>query len=119
MADEITIHASLEFAKGGVDGKARTAGLTIDMSGTEYIYNVQIVGTSAEAIQLGDVTTSGYMFVKNLDATNFVEIRDGSGGADVVKLKAGEVALFRLTTTTPYAIADTASCRIEYLLLED
>jgi hypothetical protein len=60
------------------------------------------------------------MFVRNMDVTNFVKIRAGSGLTDLIKLKPGEFALFRLMTgITPYAIADTAACDIEFCIIED
>lgn len=119
MANEGTFSFSAEFSKGGETASFVHAGLQVTVSGTEYVRMNQLIGTSAEALDIGDITTPGYIMIRNRDTTNFVEIRDGAAGADVVKLKAGETALFRLTTTTPFAIADTAACRVEYLLIED
>lgn len=118
MANEITIQLGLRFSKGGNSASKTPTALLRDMTGADYVELTQTVGTSAEALDLGDITTAGYIWIKNTDATNFVEIRDGSGGADVVKLLAGDEAVFRLATSTPYAIADTASCVVKYLLLE-
>lgn len=123
MADELKISLKMDFAKSNRQVSTSdmgAIGLEFDVSGTEYVRLTQSIGTSAEAIDLGqDIGTAGYMFVKNRDATNYVTIRMGSSGADVIKLKAGEVALFRLAASTPYAIADTAACVIEYIIVED
>lgn len=118
MADEITVSVTLEFTKSGVTEKLSFPGLTYDMSGTDYVLQTQTIGTSEELLLMGDITTPGYLIIKNLDSTNFVELYRTSAGSGVVKLKAGETACFRLSAQ-PYALADTASCQVQYLLIED
>lgn len=119
MANEITVSGSLEFSKGSNSAKLEFGGLSIDVSGTNYNEATQTVGTSEEALNLGDVNAAGLLIIQNQDATNYVELRPASGEADLVKLKAGEWAIFRLASSTPYAIANTASCVVKYLLIED
>jgi len=90
----------------------------VTMSGSHYIEATLSVATSATALTLGTVTSPGYFFCKNTDSTNFVRFRNGSGGANVAKLLAGEYCLFRWdSAATPYAIADTVAVIVEYLLL--
>lgn len=95
-------------------------GLLFDVAGTDYVRHTQVLSTAAEALSLGDVGTAGYIAIRNLDSTaeNYVEIRDGATGADVVKLRAGGVAIFELATSTPYAIAGAGTPTVEYLLIE-
>lgn len=119
MASELTISAELDFTKGTVSISKVGSSTKFTVTGTKYVQAVQSIGVTAEALGLGDIGTPGYIIIFNRDATNFVEIRDGSGGADVVKLKAGEFALFRLATATPYLIADTAIVVVEYVLIEN
>lgn len=119
MADEIAVSVMLRVENGSLSFKKALAGLTFDQSSAKMIHSVQNVGTSEEAVDLGDVATPGWALFINRDDTNYVTIRDGSGGDDVVKLEAGEFALFRLATATPYAIANTAACDVEYVILED
>jgi hypothetical protein len=119
MADEITLSAALKVLKGALSMQQAFAGLTFDMSGTDAAHHTQTVGTSAEALDIGDITACGFVLIVNRDATNYVTLRMGEAGADVVKLKAGEFALFRLAGNTPYAIADTESCVVEFWILED
>ncbi len=89
------------------------------MAGSRVVDDTQLIATSAEAIQMGEITTPGWCYIKNLDAANFVSIRNGSAGADVIKLLAGESAFFRWpSTAVPYAIADTGACYIEYIIAE-
>lgn len=123
MANEITLTAKLLFTKGSVTGVSRiTTDKGIDVTGTRYSQIVQAVDTTEEAMAIGDVPAAsiGYCWMKNLDATNFMEVRPGTGTADLLKLKAGESCVFRITSSmTPWLIADTAACDVEILLIED
>lgn len=119
MANELTISASISFTKGGVTAALSRAGTTLTVSGTKYTRVVQSIGLTQQALELGDVGTPGYSLIVNLDATNFVKIRGASGGVDCIKLKPGEFCLFRNAGSAPFAIADTAICKIEHLLIED
>jgi hypothetical protein len=55
------------------------------------------IGTGEEDISFGD-TVPGYIYVRNLDGTNYVQLGPKDSGAMIpfLKLKAGEQALFRL-----------------------
>lgn len=88
------------------------------ISAGQYIRQKQSIGTSEEAIVLGEITTPGWAMFINRDSTNFIELRVATGGAKFAKLKAGEFALLRLGSgaQVPYAIADTAACVLEYLI---
>ena len=113
MADEISIKISLKMSKSPMqDINVNPATFTVDMSGTDYIYATQNIGTSAENLAQGDVGTPGWMIVHNLDATNFVELGyDDTGFKPFVKLKGNatvakrEWAMFRTTQATPQAKA--------------
>lgn len=119
MANELTVSCSLRFSKSGREVSKSYSGIQVTVSGDKWVFGVQEIGTSEEAIDVGDIGTAGFMICKNLDATNFVEIRPGSATADLVKMKAGEPAMFRLALNGPYAIADTAAVDLEFLILED
>lgn len=118
MANELTLAASLKFVKGSTNVSFSKSGIQLDVSGKNYTHKTQTVGTSEEALSLGDVTTPGYILVYNKDATNFVSVRSGTGAANLVKVPAGGVALFNCEASAPYAIANTAAVDIEYLLVE-
>lgn len=124
MADELTISVHLSFAKGSrsvsTDGLGGV-GQLITVSGTDYIHKTQTIGTTAEALDIGDIGTCGWMYVRNLDNTNYVEISRAtlSSGQGTVKVKAGESQLFRLGSNTPFAIANTSPVEIQYIIVED
>lgn len=122
MASEIAVTLSLAVNKSGVTEAPEGmsfSGLTFTMTGSALIKHTQLIGTSAEALDLGEVTAPHWAVFKNLDSTNFVRIRNGSGGADLLKLLAGEVACCPLyDSAVPYAIADTAAVRLRYLIVQ-
>jgi hypothetical protein len=70
---------------------------------------------------VGEITTVGLAWFRNMDSTNYVEIGyDDSGFKKLIKLKAGEqFGPVRLAQSAPYAQADTAAVDLEYMLIED
>lgn len=119
MADEITATCGLRISNGGPVFELQAIRQQLDMSGTECVHNIQSIGTTEEALALGDLASCGWAIFKNLDTTNFVSLRPGTGDDNFVKILPGEVSgPFRLATSTPYAIADTSSVRLEYIIAE-
>ena len=119
MASELSLgQLNIAFVKTGSPSLSTTvAAITPTVSGAQYMDNVQNVGTSEEAILLGDVAPGGYVLIQNLDTTNFVSLRQATGAANFIKLLAGEWAVFRMSadTTAPFAIADTAAVNVRFL----
>lgn len=118
MANELTVRAFMAFLKGDVD-EEMTFSDTVTVTGTKCLKNVQSVGNTAEALEIGDMTTPGFCLFHNMDATNSVEIRDGESGADLIKLNAGEIAMGRLATNAPYAISNTSTVSLRYMMVEN
>jgi len=120
MADEITMQAYLSIDKGGLELSRDSGSVSVDMTGTHCAAGTQEVGTSAEALEKGDISTPGLLYIHNMDGTNYVEVGYDEGGtfAATVKLLAGEYAVFRLAQTTPQVKANTAAVTIEYILAE-
>lgn len=119
MASELSLAGlTISFSKSGSPSVELTVGtLAITVSGAQIMDNVQSVGTSEEAVLLGDVAAGGVWFVQNLDSTNFVSIRSGTGATDFIRLNAGEWALFRChgSASAPFAIADTSAVNVRFL----
>lgn len=120
MADEITLTAKLLFQKGDIDVDLEMVAQSFTVAGTEYIKQSQTIGTSAEAIYLGDTGKGGYLLGINRDATNFMQIiGDATDSTYLIRLEPGDVCLFRVDDgATPAALADTAAVQFEYLLIE-
>jgi hypothetical protein len=113
MANEITISCSLSITKNGATVASSYAG-NATLAGEDMLTNTQNVGTSAEAVVVGDLASAGYAFFKNMDATNFIQLALDSGVSTQIfaKLLPGEISLVKLATTTIYAKADTGACRL-------
>jgi hypothetical protein len=123
MAGELVISINFAFSKEVseiVRQISRNAnGILIDITGDKYVSNVQEIGTSAEDLELGDITSPGYMLIHNLDNTNFIEVGyDDSGFKPTVKVPPGEWGVFALAQATPQGRANTAACDAEYIVVE-
>lgn len=117
MSNELSLSASLAFNKGGAS-VSRSEGIQVTVTGDAFSHEVQSIGTTEEQLAQGaDLDVPGYMFIKNLDTTNYVEVGSTTGVYDI-KMKAGEIALYRHNSVTVYAKANTAACLVEYLLVE-
>lgn len=120
MANEITASVALSCFKSTIMaatvGRSKVA-TTFSMTANVYSAGTVSVGTSVEAIPLGEVTTPHWAFFLNLDATNYLTLRNGSSGADLIRLYPGEFCVVPLDiAAVPYALADTAACLLEYLI---
>ena len=119
MANEI--YSSMQFTarKNGAES-AFASSFNLTMTGNEMVQSTQSIGTSAETINLGEITGApGVFIIKNLDSTNFVEI-GGDSGLTVFKLKLlpGQFHAFQPSSATIYAKADTAAVRVQVIATE-
>ncbi len=122
MSDEITVTAALRCSNGDFRLDVNPGSVQIDQAiaaggnpGTVSI------GTVDTAISFTGLTTPGYVWMRNLDGTNYVDIGPDSGGTMVpcLRLKAGEVALFRLSAgVTLKGKAHTAACLVQIHALD-
>ena len=121
MANELKIRTGLWLTKGNVKETIAETDKYITVSGDHVVHQTQEIGfAAAEALNVGEITTVGWAYFRNLDSTNFVEIGyDDSGFKDLLKLKAGEWCICRLSQNAPYAKADTAAVDLEYIRIED
>ncbi len=119
MADEITGRLVLNVSKGGAK-IARSESFSIDMTGDSFISGVQGIPTTGEIlVEADELGTAGYVYIKNLDSTNFVTVGNAAASTNhIIKLKAGECCLFRAFQPV-YVDADTAACNVEYIIIED
>jgi len=124
MANEITLSGSLAVAKGSLQSEALSvSGLKATLTGKEVIKATQTIPTTAggTALNLGGLGSVGWALIKNLDATNYVDLLDAVSGTPIIRIPPGLSAgpfLFTPTVTAPAALAHTASCDIEYEIAE-
>lgn len=123
MANEMTITISITYQKGN-SGKVEwvLGPKKMTISGdTATFGQIVSIGTSEEAIPLGETVAAGAWIVGlNLDDTNYFEIRDATGaGNDVVKVPAGEPFAYRFGSdvTAPFWVANTAATKVRFALI--
>lgn len=120
MAAEITIRGLLSFVKGDA-AKFDQGEISVSMTGTKWLEGRQSIGTTEEALILGEVPAgSAWLILKNRDATNKVQIKPASGGVVLIEVLAGETAgpfRFASAITAPFVQAVTGAVDISYLLV--
>jgi hypothetical protein len=115
MANEIQLSASLTVNRNG----ATFTGLgssNITQNNTPSLANTQIIDwVTSEALLIGDVSMIGYLFVKNLDASNYIELSLATPvlpAAAFVTLLPGECALIPTRLEVIYAKANAAPANL-------
>ena len=120
MANEIKTSISISVSKDGAK-ISRQDSKSIDMTGESFYHAVQNIATSEETLEAYelsnmDAAEKGYIFAKNLDSTNYIEL--GLTSSYTIKLKPKEFCLFRADGAI-FAKANTAACELEYIYIED
>jgi len=120
VADEITLNLKLAVSNGFLVQRFDPSTLTVTMTGTTAAGGAQTIATTVTSLGITNVSTCGYAYFRNTDATNYVEIGTGTGTfVAFAKLKAGEAAILRLGTNAPTARANTAAVNLQYFILQD
>lgn len=122
MANEITVTASINVAKGNFSRRIAPGALTFDQAAQGQAGGVLEIGTSEESITLTDLGTLGWAYFRNLDTSNYVTWGpDSTGMVAVGRMEAGETAgPFRLEPGITLKMqANTAACNVEVIVFED
>lgn len=121
MANEFSYQFQLQLNNGDLKDNLASGAVAVDQTTAKLIRNVQNIGTTEEALDLGDVTTPGLAIFENLDDTNYVEVGSYVGGTfyPFMKLKPGEKFICRLGVLAPYAKANTAAIELDYRIYDD
>jgi hypothetical protein len=117
MANEFTASVTGSFLKNAASD-IFAASNSVTINGSYFNSGIQLVGTSDEVIALIDIGTVGWVFFKNLDATNYV-LAGADGTNYCVKIQAGEACLFRWNGAAVHVKANTASVKLQYKIFED
>jgi len=124
MAQTITITSGLTLKDSSSVSLESIPQKSKDVSITSGLVagNTQSIGTTYEALALGDVASNGGPgYFENLDSTNYVEIGLEVSAAFVpfIKLVAGQrVAIPSLANRAIYAKANTAAIQLRYRIWE-
>lgn len=122
MADEITVTLRATVDNGEYHDEFRGGTFKFDQAAIGAHGPVVSVGTAEEDLTTGDISTLGFLFLKNTDVANYVTYGPKSAGVMVPfgRIKAGEVACVRLEPgITLRWQANTAAVKVQILLLEN
>lgn len=122
MANELGFVFSSTLVHGSCKDSTPTETHQVSQSATGLQCRTVSVTTSEGDIAFADISTFGYAYLRNLDATNFITYGPKSSGSMVAfgKLKPGEAAWVRLFPgITLRAIADTGTCKLFVKVMED
>ncbi len=113
MANEISLNLTVTVSMSGQSATGSVAGQS-DATNGAFIGNEQIIGTTAETIFLGDIgATPVFLFVRNMDDTNFVQVDNVNTMANFPqKISPGKGVFLFPQTGTIYCKADTAACKV-------
>ena len=123
MANEIKVTASMSCTNGNLilptvgGSQQNITQTTLGGGGPGYLS----IGTAEEDVAFTDVGTLGWVWMKNLDATNYITFGPKSAGSMVVfgRLKPGESIVMRLEPgITLRMLANTAACKLQIHGLE-
>ncbi len=125
MANEITVSVSLDCINGDFRHTRKVTGQKYTQDAIGARSGVQEIGFAAHEILLAtDVVVEGWVYMRNVDDTNFVEwgIDVAAAFEPVGKMEVGEPAMFRLSTDAGAALylkANVGAVKVEYVILED
>ena len=124
MAKNYTLNCSLSMAANSNTGysQSQSGSYQLNITGVDQIATGRIdVAHDGDSTVMAAPGSGRFVYVKNLDDTNFVKIYDGaSSAADLIGiLEPGQflMTVIRGTGTTT-ARADTATVTIEYAAIE-
>lgn len=114
MALEVTSSFTLAFDDGTESDALSLAAVTRTATTPKYLRHMQTVGITEEALLLGECTAPLEVGIKNLDPTNFVYVKSGTGGLRIAKIFPGKGMMVPLgpDMQVPYVIADTNPVKI-------
>lgn len=112
MANEITVDATLQADNGTFEFKRRERSFKADQT------TVGGGGPGTTAVTTSEVTVDmtgyGFVWIQNLDATNYVQVGYSTGVYGQRLRAGGPPAMLELDPgTTLYLKANTATCRVD------
>lgn len=118
MANLITFNAVLSAVVLGAQVSATASGQS-NMAGNGMLEGTQLIPTNEATVNVGSHTGGGFIFIKNVDPTNFVEVDVATNIAVwPQKLFPNDFIILKPETSVLYARANVASVEILVLALD-
>jgi hypothetical protein len=122
MADEITISGTFRILNGDLDFSRRTGNVSVTQTGSAMIHNVQLVGSTHEILDVGDVSDPAVFLFINLSSFD-IQIGIDQTGVFVpfLKIPSGKFAMGSgLDITAIYAkCSDSEGGNLEYIITQE
>jgi hypothetical protein len=119
MAAELTINLpSFTYIKAPFSENILPGILQVTVNGKQVVHGAIGLTTGDSVLSKCNVSTIGYVYMKNLDITNNIQISD-DGTIYALMLKPGEFALFRWNAAAIHAKATAGTPILEYWMVED
>lgn len=119
---DISYNLSYRVSKGFLDSAASADGVTATMSQTGMLSQAVTLSTNATSIQTASLSSVGVAFLRNLSTatTSTVTVGIDAGGSFVglTTLRAGEAAMFRMSTGTEYKAIGSSGSRLRVDITE-
>lgn len=120
MANKFTVNltVSLVHASGTASGSASQS---LTLTGVHFVDEIQDFAAGAwEALDLGDIATLGYLWLKNTDAVNYIEVATANDGTGIfAKFVAGHGNIINVQAASTYYIrANTATVKVHMIAAE-
>lgn len=120
MSNEVSINATVQYSDSeDSDAVLQVLDLLVTVASKKFTRLKQNVGTSEEALLLGEVTSLGIIVLVNRDPTNFVKVKESSSGIVIGKLHHGIPMIWPVGSgiSAPYLQSDTAACQVDVLVI--
>ena len=124
MADEITISSIINIIKSGFSFRNSLTSYRADMTGKKGpTPGAVTVATAGTNISFSELTTPGFVYIENLDSTNYVDYGAWTGSVfyPIGELLPGEFHIIRLSRnvgTTLRMRANTAAVNVNVSAFE-
>jgi len=114
MSNEIRATGNLQIIKDGFSVTGNNT-QTLTLIGTQYIGNIQSIGTSYEPVVLGDLTDVRYMYLLN-QSTASISVAVNASSQSFSVLQPDDVALIPFSASMPTIFlkssANGADCQV-------
>ena len=91
MANEIRVSSNLQITKNSFTVTGASS-QTLSLTGSSYIGNIQTIGTSYEALSLGDLSDIRYLSINNI-STASISVAMNSASQSFAVLRSGDTLI--------------------------
>lgn len=118
MAREMSITTSINYSRAGGDTEQISESYSVDVAGAPRMSGRQNIGTTEEQLVLGDVSSVGIVWIKNLDTTNFITVGTVTNQRGF-RINPGESFPFRAANNAIFIAANTAAVDVAYAVFSN